>query len=293
MDDALSPLEIRRQADMEANEAAVAHAGPNLLSARPADNPGPLVFQYRVLKSLVLRNMASTYGESRLGYLMGILLPLFTITILMLAFSLRGKTIPADFSMGAFIVTGYPLWQAFQGMYSKVLASASRSDPLLMFPQITQLDLILSTIILEFATNTVVYFLMVVGVLVVFQEAPPDDPVGVMLVYWACGWIGAGLGLVLSGMQRLVPTMVTVINAFMRFGMWVSGVIFSVSRLPPYTWPYLKWNPILHCTEGARHLWKPTFEAPIFDPVYILSAGFVLTVTGLMVERLTRRFVGP
>ena len=191
------------------------------------------------------------------------------------------------------MVTGYPLWQAFQGMYQRVMGAASRSDPLLMFPQITQLDLIFSLIILEVATNTVVYVCMIIGVLVVFQEPIPDDPVGVLLIYWACHWIGAGLGLVLCGVNRLVPSVVLVFNAFMRFGMWVSGVVFAVNRLPVWTWPYLKWNPILHCTEGARHLWKSTFEAPIFDPVYIISVGCILTTVGLIVERASRRFVGP
>ena len=292
MDDAPSSLENRRPADVEA-DGALAILGPELAAARPAANPGPLVFQYRVLKALVLREMAARHGESRLGYLMSIILPLFTLTVLMVAFSLRGKTFPTDFSLGAFVVTGYPLWQAFQGMYQRVMGAASRSDPLLMFPQITQLDLIFSLIILEVATNTVVYVCMIIGVLVVFQEPIPDDPVGVLLIYWACHWIGAGLGLVLCGVNRLVPSVVLVFNAFMRFGMWVSGVVFAVNRLPVWTWPYLKWNPILHCTEGARHLWKSTFEAPIFDPVYIISVGCILTTVGLIVERASRRFVGP
>jgi capsular polysaccharide transport system permease protein len=291
MDDAPSSRADRLTADKQA--AALAVLGPELDAARPAANPGPLVFQYRVLKALVLREMAARHGESRLGYLMSIILPLFTMGLLMVAFSLRGKTIPTDFSLGAFVVTGYPLWQAFQGMYTRVVGRASSSDPLLMFPQITQLDLILSTIILETATNTVVFVLLIIGVLVIFQEAVPADPVGVVLIYWACGWIGSGLGMVLCGLNRIVPTVVVVINTFLRFGMWMSGVIFSVNRLPPVLWPYLKWNPILHCTEGARHLWKPTFEAPIFDPVYIISCGVVLTTLGFIVERSTRRFVGP
>ncbi len=292
MDDAPSSLENRRSAEPEAS-SVLAVLGPELAAARPAANPGPLVFQYRVLKALVLRDMASRHGESRLGYLMSIILPIFTLSILMAAFSFRGKAFPSDFSLGAFVVTGYPLWQAFQGTYAKVMGAASRSDPLLMFPQITQLDLILSTVILEVSTGTLVYFCMIVGVIVIFQDALPDDPVGIMLIYWACSWIGFGLGLVLCGLNRLIPSVVIVINTFLRFGMWASGVIYSVTRLPSWTWPYLKWNPILHCTEGARHLWKSSFEAPIFDPVYIISIGFILTTLGFIVERASRRFVGP
>ena len=293
MDDAHPKRDRAAERDAAQAELALAGVLAGGGTSAPMGPPSALRFQFRVLKALVLRDIAAKYSTSRLGYLMGIILPILSISVLMVAFSMRGKVVPADFSMGAFLITGYPLWQAFQGMYSRVMGAASRTDPLLMFPQITQLDLIFATMILEFSTNTIVYVIMVIGVLVIFQDAPPVDPVGVMLCYWACAWIGAALGLILCGVMRVAPTIVTIINTFMRFGMWMSGVIFAVTRLPTWTWPYLKWNPLLHCIEGARHLWQPTFDAPIFDPAYIISVGFVLTTLGFVLERITRRFVGP
>ena len=296
MDDALPPLKrpVRATADDSALALAGMLGGDSVLAgARPAENPGPLKFQYRVLKALVLREMSARHGESRLGYLMGIILPLITISVLILVFEVRGRVFPSDFSMGVFVITGYPLWQAFNGTYKGVMGAASKSDPLLMFPQITQLDLILANIILETVTSTVTYAIMVVGALIVFPDTLPADPVGIMMCFWACIWLGAGLGLVLCGVMRLAPMIAKVINSFMRLGMWMSGVMFAANKLPPWSWPYLKWNPLLHCIDGARHLWKPTFDAPIFDPFYIVSVGFVLTAFGFILERATRRFVGP
>ena len=153
----------------------------------------PMVFQYRVLKALILREMSQRHGAYRLGYLLSIVTPIVSIAALMIMFNFRGKVIPSNFPLGVFVVTGYPLWQGFQGMYARVLAAAGRSDPLLMFPQITQLDLILSTIILEFATNTVVFFVMCVGVMVIFNAEGPADPLGVLLCYWGCMWLGRRL----------------------------------------------------------------------------------------------------
>ena len=292
MDDADPKRDGRAAAAALQAEMALAGLAGRSPDGRAKRRPSAMTFQFRVLKALVLRDMASRHGESRLGYLMGILLPILTMTVIMLAFGLRGRTTPADFSLGAFVVTGYPLWQGFQGMYQRVLRAASKSDPLLMFPQITQLDLILAAIILEIATTTVVFVLLVIGVLVVFQDPLPEDPVGVLLCFWACAWLGAALGLILCAVARVAPTVVTVVNAFMRFGMWFSGVIFAVNRLPSWSWPYLRWNPLLHCIEGARHSWTSSFDAPIFDPVYIVAVGFVLTTFGFVLERASRRFVG-
>ena len=292
MDDGLSPLESRRRADI-ATAAAAVPLDAGFETPRPAATPGPVVFQYRVLKALVLREMSNRHGESRLGYLLGVILPLLAMGILFAAWQFRGRAFSTVLPLGTFVVTGYPLWLGFRGVYNRVTGAASRSDALLMFPQITQLDLIFAAMILEISTNTVVYVIMVAVVLVVFGEPPPADPFGVLMLYWACCWIGAALGLVLCGVFRLTPTIATIFNSFLRFGMWMSGVIFSVDKLPSWLWPYLKWNPILHCIEGARHVWLPSFNAPIFDPAYIIASGFVLTAVGFILERLTRRFVGP
>lgn len=252
----------------------------------------PWVFQYRVLKALVLRLIASEYGNYRLGYLIGIIFPIISMVAMIALFGLRGKIIQTDFSIDVFVITGYPLWQAFIGMYNKVLKSSSKSDSLLMFPQITQLDLIAANVIVFFASQTVIFVILCVGVIVLTHSPPPGDPLGVLFCFWGCMWIGLSVGLLLCPLQRGWPLVINFINTFLRFGMWVSGVIFTINRLPGFLRPYLAWNPILHCIEGARALWNPAFIAPIFNPTYVILIGFVLVTAGLVAERLSRKLVG-
>lgn len=252
----------------------------------------PLVFQYRVIKAIVLREMSARHGQYRLGYLLALMMPIVTLSVIILMFNFRGKVLPSSFPLPVFIITGYPLWQGFQTVYTKVMNTASRSDPLLMFPQITQLDLILAAVILEWATGTVVFFILCVGVMVLFGAAGPADPLGVLLCYWGCLWLGAAIGMILCGLMRAMPIAAQFLNIFMRFGMYLSGVLYSVNRLPSFIWPYLRWNPMLHLIEGGRKLWNPDFDAPIFSPAYILMVGFVLTTLGFVIERLSRRLVG-
>ncbi len=255
------------------------------------DRTSPWVFQYRVIKALVLREMAARHGASRLGYLLSLMMPVVTIAAMIVMFGFRGKVIPSGFPLGVFVVTGYPLWQGFQAFYTRAMGTASRTDPLLMFPQITQLDLIFSSVIVEWATSTVVFVILSVGVIIIFNTAPPADPLGVLLCLWGCMWIGTAVGMILCGLQRTLPLVAQFLNVFMRFGMWVSGVIYSVNRLPSFLWPYLRWNPILHLIEGCRALWNPNFDAPIFSPSYVIIIGFILTTLGFVIERVSRRFV--
>ena len=228
--------------------------------------PSPWVFQYRVIKALVLREMATRHGASRLGYLLTLMMPIITIATLILMFGFRGKVIPSGFPLGVFVVTGYPLWQSFQGFYTKAMGTASRGDPLLMFPQITQLDLIYSSLIVEWATGTVVFIILCIGVCVIFNSKGPADPLGVLLCLWGCMWLGSAMGMILCGLQRTLPLVATFLNVFMRFGMWVSGVLYTINKLPPVLWPYLRWNPILHLIEGCRFLWKPRLRRPDLQP---------------------------
>ncbi len=272
---------------------AAAIGGGGMAAMGGSTRISPYRFQYRVLKALVLRDLTTRNAQSRLGFAVSVALPIVTLIAMMLMFKLRGRMVPADFSLYVFVATGYPLWQCFLGMYNRVLNSASRSDPLLMFPQITQLDLIVSGVIVEFALNTMVFLILCTGVVVFTGAAMPADPAGVMLCYWSCGWIGLALGMVMCSVQRIAPLVVTFTNTFLRFGMWVSGVVFMVNRLPSWSWPYLKWNPILHAVEGARTLWNPTYHSAIFDPIMIFGIGFVMTICGMVLERGSRRLVGP
>ncbi len=97
--------------------------------------------------------------------------------------------------------------------------------------------------------------------------------------------------MILCALQRAAPLIVTFINTFLRLGMWMSGVVYAINRLPSWLWPYLRWNPILHLIEGCRSLWTPNFVAPIFDPAYVITIGFVLTTLGFVSERLSRRLL--
>jgi capsular polysaccharide transport system permease protein len=253
--------------------------------------PSPWTLQLRVLKAIVLRNISAEYGDSRLGYLLGILFPIAMGAFLYFIFGLRGRIAPADFPLPVFLLTGYIAFMSFRQVYGNVSAAASKADSLLAFPQITQLDLVFAALIKEAATETVAFvILMVFSTLI--SHVPPANLFAVLLLFWALLWIGFGVGLILCALQRIVPNAIQFINMGLRLLMWVSGVVFTVDRLPPAFWPYLKWNPILHAIEGLRQSWVTTYNAPIYSPVFIIGAGFVLTMLGLSLERVTRRFVG-
>ncbi len=263
--------------------------GPDGPGDEPARRPNYLRFQMQVLKALILRDLVSR-DASRLGFVLQIIMSLALFGSIIIIWGVRGKVIASELPFFVFLITGFPPWTAFMSTYTRTLSKTRGAEALLFFPQITKLDLIISNAIVNLFLDTIVFIILMVIACVMYGSLPDNIP-GVFILYWSCVWLGAALGLCMSPIQRLAPTVVTFINMPLRLGMWVSGAIFSVNRLPAYFQPYLKWNPLLHAIEGIRHNWFEDYQVPVYNPMYIVVCGLVLTLFGLALERATRRFI--
>jgi capsular polysaccharide transport system permease protein len=285
-DDTANSLSLNAASSIELPQGR----GPDEPAEERGPRPNYLRFQIQVLKALILRDLVSR-DSSRLGFVLQIIMSLGVFGSIIVIWGVRGKVIASELPFFVFLITGFPPWQAFMSTYTRLLSKTHTSEALLFFPQITKLDLIIANTVVNLFLDTVVFIILMVIACVVYSQLPDNLP-GVMILYWSCVWLGAALGLCMSPLQRLMPTVVAFLNMPLRLGMWLSGAIFSVNRLPAYFQPYLKWNPMLHAIEGIRHNWSTDYDVPIYSPVYIVACGLVLTLFGLALERGTRRFVG-
>ena len=73
-----------------------------------------LIQKFRVLHALILREMVTRYGISRLGYVWAVLEPVGFITLLSLLFSQIAHAPPIGKSFPLFYATGYIAFHWFQ-----------------------------------------------------------------------------------------------------------------------------------------------------------------------------------
>ncbi|HEX8232970.1 MAG TPA: ABC transporter permease [Caulobacteraceae bacterium] len=250
-------------------------------------------FQVRVIKALVLRDLSARYGQSRLGLLWFLLYPIITVLGLLLIFTVRSRMAPPNLPLMVFLITGYPFWIAFQGMWSDMARSSGASGGLLMFPQITLLDLIIARVVLEFCAQTAAMFVIVIGFMIFGGLELPADPWGVLLVYWACLWLGMGIGLVAGAIRRVLPVFEDLTSPIRRLGGFASGILHAAALTPVWLLPYFSWNPMFRAIDMARELWHPTYQSPVFSPGYVIACAVGLTAAGLVLERATRRYIAP
>ncbi|GGY53986.1 ABC transporter permease [Parvularcula lutaonensis] len=242
----------------------------------------------RVIHALILREISARYAESRAGYLWAILTPIISILTLYFVFALIRQR-ETEIPLLAFLVTGWFTFGFYQSMVSMIANSEAANKALLMHQNVTRLDVIASRGLLEVLTTAL--FLCVGGVLAMMVEEAslPDDPLLTALSFFSAGFVGLSVGVLVCAIMTYFPVAMNFINPINRLGFFISGVLFTTSALPSWTYDYVKWNPILHSIEGMRQGWFETYQSPVLDIAYPYTVGLPILMIGLFLERRTRR----
>lgn len=239
----------------------------------------------------MLRDMLVEFGLSRLSFAWLLIRPVLIIGALYLVtVAIRTLRPPQGMEVLVFIASGYVSWLAFMRCFSDLPGSVRSARGLMMFPHLTQLDLLVARAAVDWAVYTSVFFTLV-GLGLLFERASlPADAFGVLLPFFACVWMGACLGIIITVVERFTDALSMFMIVIRRVGIFVSGVLFAASSLPSWVLGWVSWNPIFHCLEIIRESWWPAYRSPIADPVYVAQCVFFMTAVALVLERFTRRW---
>lgn len=94
-----------------------------------------------------------------------------------------------------------------------------------------------------------------------------------VLLTLGLGWLLAALGVFFRDIVQVMPVIAQVL-------LWTSAVFFSPAALPPFAWAILKWNPLLHIIDLARHavLWHQPVN--LLHLAYVWGAGLAVFLAG-------------
>ncbi|MDJ0630822.1 MAG: ABC transporter permease [Rhodobacter sp.] len=239
----------------------------------------------RAIMALVLREMASTYGRSPLGYLWAILMPAAGVAVLAVCFSLLMRSPPLGTNFTIFFATGMVPYRMWRGLVGKVAGAMQYSRQLLVYPRVTFLDAILARFLLNALTDLLVFYIVIAGIMLAFEtRVAPDLPkialglVMLMALAFSVGVFNCFLNWVLPFWERLW-------NITTRPLFFISGVLFLVEDLPdPYS-KWLMWNPLVHGIGQLRKGFYPYYDAPYIDVMYVFTISLVAGVLGLLFLR--------
>lgn len=247
-----------------------------------------LKVQGRTLWALSLREIHGLHGKSKLGYLWQIIKTGFGMMVFWFMRELAGAQAPHGLSVPVFLLMGFVVWYIFSEIISKSMEAVRSNQALLTFPQITTLDLFLSSAIVAWTTEVVImllYLLLFSGLGYQFRIL---DPVTFMFTLLVTGIFALGTGLTLASLAVIFPVIEKLVPMVMRILFFVSGVFFSAAQFASRFSDVLLLNPIMNYIElmrGSFITHSPLLE--INQSAFYFLAFFMLGL-GLLLERRMR-----
>jgi capsular polysaccharide transport system permease protein len=259
-----------------------------ILQERRRRTPGPLTRQFQVILALMLRNMRTRFFGHGLGFLISIGWPLFHIVILLIINASFGRVAPYGDSLVVFLATGLAPFMTFQYMTRHVMISVLHTSPLLNFPAVKLLDLLLAGALLEVLGAACMIVVLILVLTACGYDVIPANPVQAAYALGAAIVLGFGSGIVNSLLYLATPMWFTGNGLLIIILYITSGIFFLPEALPWTVQYYLSYLPTLQVVEWMRSAYYDGYGGVLLDKPYTIGFGIFLIFVGLLAERAFR-----
>lgn len=253
----------------------------------PSVSPA-LTVQGRVIAALILREVHTLYGNTKLGYLWAIIQTAFNIAVFWLFREFLGAHAPHGMGMAVFLLCGFIPWNIFKDTLTRCMKAVSANQALLTFPQVTELDLMIARVIVVWGTQLVSAIVILSVAATLGQSMELRHPATLAATLFFAPLLGLGMGLVFASLSRLWPTLERLIPILMRFLFFASGVFFQVSELPARFSAPLLLNPAAQLIEWQRYGFSASSASPLYSVGYMVAWCLISLCLGLLLERYVR-----
>lgn len=242
-----------------------------------------LAQRQRVIWALMLREMRSRFGHSRLGYAWALGEPVFFIVVLSALKTMTGlHAPPLGYSMEVFIFTGVVPFLLFRRLAAALTGAISANRALLKYPPVRPLDTLIARTLLEVATLVVSSTIVAIAFLMMGLPIIPPDPLGFIAGLGIAALLGAGYGAVGAAIHSVFAMWATLSGWVLRALFLTSGIFFVIDFLPPNARVWLAWNPLAEAIALGRESYYTGFNSEILSLPYMLTCGFGLLTLGLL-----------
>ena len=248
-----------------------------------------LVVQGRVIYALMMREVHTIYGTSRLGYLWALIQTMWGIAVFWGMRYALGAKAPHGMHILMFLLVGFGFFNMFSGTLNKCMSAVSGNRSLLTFPQVTPVDLMISRAVIVWATELVAALLFIGIGMLLGMSVHVNDFGGLLILLLLTPLLGLGVGMTCASLAVLYPTLEKIVPMVMRIMFFASGLFYSATTLPSYVLQYLRYNPMLQIIEWGRVCLSRGYSTMTFSPLYLVTVTACSLCLGLLLERYVRR----
>lgn len=247
---------------------------------------------WRVVGALLLREMHTRFGKNKLGYLWAFIEPTLHILTFTLIFYVMGRSHIANMPIATFFMTGIVTWFLFLNTYTKVLVAIASNTNLLAYPQVSTYDIIVSRIVLEYATSMGVFVIMSIVLSLIGVEISTGLVIMIPTTMVFVTLLGAGIGMIVCAVKYYFESVDKIVAVLFRLIYFASGIFYLVSALPGNARQYLMLNPMVHAIDLIRIGFFSIYPRTEANTMYLAQVTFACLFCGLLADRVTRSKVG-
>ena len=220
--------------------------------------------------------------------------PAGQLMILMLVFNLIGRTAGYGPSFALFMMTGVVMLNLFNSGSQKVMVAVVQSRNRARLPGVGLLHAPVAQAIFQIIvaigyTSVLTY---AVGVYEHVETMPQHFDLVAEAFFWA-GLMSFGVGLCRAYVSEYAPGVHKVYSIAMRAMIFISGIFYVPSFMPPQIRDWLAWNPVLQTIERFRMGMYDQYPTIVYAPTYLMFWALGSTALGLSLVFLSRRrFMG-
>jgi capsular polysaccharide transport system permease protein len=234
----------------------------------------------QTILALLLREMATGYGRSPGGYLWAVAEPVAGIALLTFIFSLGFHAPPLGTSFALFYASGLVPFLIYSDLSGKLSQAINFSLPLLGYPRVTLADAVLARAVLSIMTQTLVFCLVLGGLLVLIGTQGKQDYALLGQAILLAFSLGFGIGVMNCFLVTRFPVWQRIWSILNRPMFLLSCVVFTFESIPTPFRDWLWYNPIVHIVGLTRQGLYFGYAGDYVSVLYVLFLSLGLSVAG-------------
>jgi ABC-type polysaccharide/polyol phosphate export permease/Tfp pilus assembly protein PilF len=259
---------------------------------RPQQSPtlaDDVALRWRVIYAIILRDMRTKFGHTRLGYLWAIMEPMsHLLTLGSVFYVLNHSPPPVGDNMFLFYITGLVPFLMFSHVSQDVMDASEASSNLLQLPVVRRTDVMIARALRQFATELVVGIVIFSIAALLGERGLPNDLLRAGAAVTLLWLLAIGIGAVNMIICEMFPSYHTLYAAIIRLLYFSSGIYYSPIEMPDWVRDLLVWNPILQGIDMFRSGFYPQYQPHWLDVSYLTIWVVASIGTGFMLERAMR-----
>ncbi|MEM1384430.1 MAG: ABC transporter permease [Pseudomonadota bacterium] len=217
--------------------------------------------------------------------------PAGQLAVLVIVFSLVGKTADYGRSFPIFLLTGISMLTLYNAASQSVAVAVISLPSPVRLPHIGLFHDAIAQLLFAWIT-TFLSVLLIWGFITWYEghATMPQDWFRCLGALGLAGFLGFGMGMIRGYCKQFIPALDRIYTVFRRALLFISGIFYVPSFLPPFFRDALAWNPILQAVEMNRKgFYGEDYPSIVFSLEYLVTFVLSAVTFGMLLLWFERR----